>query len=185
MMLAPAAHASDDDDSPEHEEVRAKPSDRTWYGYQTLLVDAALIGLFASAPAWARFDGAGAILILDAATFAFASPVIHTVHGNGEASAISVGLHAGLPFSGMWIGFVVGMSLPCSCGLDAWFCFCGLSNAGEGAFAGSLVGGALATVIDAAFLAWERHKPKPWSLSWSVAPYAVRGGGGVGASCTF
>ncbi len=177
--------AEDSTDEPTETHEVKRSSSHAWYGYQTLLVDAVFIGVFASTWAWPRFDAATSLLVLDIVAFDAAAPLIHALHGNNEGAAVSIALRLLLPLSLMPLGVVIGLASPCSCGASDWLCLCGLSNAAVGGYVGTLVGGGLAAILDASFLAWEPRSPKAASVSWSVSPFALRGGAGLGAGCTF
>jgi hypothetical protein len=177
LMMSHTALA-DDDAQDSHE-------GREWYGWQTLLADSALISAWATYPNWSGFTGDGALLFLDMMAYVAVSPVIHSVHDNVRAD--SVGIRIAMPFVGALLGLGVGATIRCSCGPDAFLCFCGLDNAMWGLFYGSVAGAGLASIVDAVAFSWARRKPSDahTTTSWTIAPFGLRSGGGLSASCVF
>jgi len=175
-LLAAGAVRADEDDA----SIYRKP--RAWYGYETLLADAAFIGLFATVPAW-QFDGraGGVLLTFDAIGFASVAPILHSLNGNGDGGGIALALNVGLPFAGMWTGIGFASMLDCK----GWLC--GLTNMGWGAYAGILSGAGLAAIIDASVLAWKKpshHDDHPCT-TFALTPITLPSGAGLSVAGTF
>ena len=192
LALAPHARAAppaepDDLDElyaeahPQPRHAFASPRLGKWYGWQILLADVSFIGIFATVPAWGNVsEGGGVALALDLVCFLGAAPAIHGAHGDGDAGGIALLVDLAFTSVGALAGFGAGEATPCS-GL-----FCHLSGDGWGAYAGTLAGASLAAIIDAAVLAWEKPEPRASSsVSWTVAPFALRGGAGLGVRASF
>jgi len=169
LSLACAPARADDDHPPRRE----------WFGYQTLFADTLLITTWATYPKWPGFDLDGVVLFLDVAAYMVVSPVIHMVH-ESEYGGLAFGLRLGLPALGTLVGLTLGASTPCQ-GL-----LCGLSNAANVAFGGMIAGAVIASLVDGVALAWKPREPKETRVgSWSVAPFGLRGGGGLSAGRAF
>jgi hypothetical protein len=104
---------------------------RTWYGWQILLADAALIG-------GAMVAGDEALDMLLPA-LALSGPTIHILNGHPGRAAGSLGMRVGLP---------IGTGLLLSAGCTGWDCLATFAG-------GFLIGGATAEVID---VAWSRSE---------------------------
>ena len=97
-----------------------------WYGWQTLLADAAGIGAsIGCAQMLANTDGELACVT----PFLLASPAVHMAHGNPGRSAISFAVNLVLPVGGAAIGAAMA-----DCGKDEFLC--GLSETGLGLLVG-------------------------------------------------
>jgi hypothetical protein len=156
----------------------AAPAARfSWYGYQTLAVDAAVVALASTA-----IQGNSAPpAFLAAVGYAFGAPTVHALHRRPLAAAGSFALRVFLPPIGMAIGAAV---TDCRM-LAAYDEHCDFGEQ----LVGFVVGMAAAAVIDAAAIAWERkaapapdHSPPPAaapsSSMLSLAPFPMRDGGG-------
>jgi hypothetical protein len=153
----------------------------TSYGEQTLLADGAsgallMAGILAhdSPTANLALGGSGV------AGYAFATPILHAVHGRWDSAGISLGLRAiGVPLGGLLGGLAGvlacsdhGQLVPSGC-----FAYGGQIGAGMSA--------ALISVVDAVFLAREAQRvgppprvaPKP---SFRVTPSVDAAGRGAG-----
>src|SRR4051812_31855654 len=143
--------------------VPLKPK-TSWYGWQTLLSDAATIGL--GALAYAADDakyassspqnyelGANVLFAAGVATYALGAPAVHWAHGNGRKGLASLGLRVGLPLGGFLAGMLIGSA---TCGNDDnEFVSCPVVL-GALAFLGGMVA---APVVDAAVIAREPVAP--------------------------
>lgn len=67
-----------------------------WYGYQTLLPDAAAIGLFYAAT---RAHSPKTLLIASATTYLTGAPLVHFANGEWEKGAVSFALRIGVPLA--------------------------------------------------------------------------------------
>ena len=192
LALAPRARAAppaEPDDlnelyaeaHPQPRRTFASPRLGTWYGWQILLADLSFIGIFATVPAWGNIgEGGGVAIAFDIGAYLAVAPAIHGAHGDDGGGALSLALHAVLPLFTMLAGIGIGASTHCD-GL-----FCGLSSAAWGAYGGIIVGASFAMIIDAAALAWEKPDPhSSSSVAWSIAPFALRGGAGIGLGGSF
>jgi hypothetical protein len=187
FVLAFAGHAAAEPvhvDDP-FEDLYPKPSHETakplgrWYGWQILAVDAGLLAVWATWPAW-KFDGT-ALLAVDAIAFNLAAPIVHGAHGRGPAAGGSVLLHMAAPLVGALAGAVGDAASALCLGRVA----CSAATPGMDAWAGALAGAGFATLIDAAALAWEDKKSESDAVSWSVGPRMARGGGMLTVSVFF
>jgi len=146
IALAPAP-------TPNHEQEKTTP----WYGYQTLLVDAASVGLFVAGSA---FDAPVAWVPATAGVF-LGGPAVHFARGRVETGFVSLGLRLGLPVLGGTIGYFVFVE-------SYWGPESGVGVLGAGIGAavvivgGGLIGLASASVLDAAWLARENGLDTSW-----------------------
>ncbi len=101
---------------------------RQWYGWQTLLVDAAAVG-FVVVGLRTQSTPVGYTGVL---TYLFGGPVVHAAHGRGGATLGSLALRLGVPLATGWIltggsedrasdapGFGVSVGVPLAIALDA------------------------------------------------------------------
>ena len=157
----------------------------SWYGWEILLLDGALIGTFASYPAWPGFSGDGIFPVLAGSFFPFAGAAVHEAHDDAAATGVSIGIRFGAVSGAALIGYTIRASMPCSCASEL-FCVCGLSNGVWGMFDGALVGAGVASILDAFLLAHGGRVSKSGSsVSWTVAPIALPRGGGLGVAGAF
>jgi hypothetical protein len=121
-----------------------KPVEPTWYGWQTLLFDAAAIGVVAGSIA-TRDDTATQLGgALGGAAFVIAPPAVHAAHKNKPAIVKSVLLRLSAPVLGTLLGFLIGGAARSSDESDA---------PAIGAGVGAGVGVLFASVYDGAVLA--------------------------------
>jgi hypothetical protein len=135
-------------------ELDAEPAERrVWYGWQTLLVDAASFALPLGAAA-ASVDGgqAGNAFALG---YMLGGPVVHFAHGNVGRGFGSLGLRVGVPLAGA----VAGAAVTSRSGCD----YCAFGGAIVGGIA--VIGGAIA--LDASLLAYDRE---PRTVSVALVP---------------
>ena len=136
----------------------------TWYGWQTLTLDALSIGTVLATQGDATVGFVG---------YLAGPPIIHAIHGNVGKGAASVGLRLGLPV----VGGGIGLSFASCNGPYGW---CRLEAFGLGFLGG--MGAAVA--IDSAALAYERRPQRP--LPRVLPNFAlVRGGAVATASGSF
>ncbi len=151
-----------------------------WYGYETLLVDGAGLGLAAGTLA-----GGIPLGVAGLATYVLGGPIVHAVHGHGGKVGIDLAVRLGAPAVGMGIGAAIGCAtFSCSKGDFAGFGAFILGGVGAG------VGALTAIVIDAAVLANEPAAPakaKPWNGKATFTPQvsALPGGGAIGVGGAF
>jgi hypothetical protein len=130
---------------------RSRRPRETWYGWQTLLLDGASIGLMLT-----KSDATGWGVV----GYFFAPSIVHFAHRNVGNGFASIGLRIGLPFVGILLGSMASS------------CFNGDSNLAcdlDAATAGLLLGMAGAITIDAAALAYEQ-RPRRRSAGVTVSP---------------
>lgn len=161
-----------------------KPSthtEKTWYGWQNLVVDAASITVLAIGVA--NWNGGSGLRVAGGLGYVFGSPTVHWIHGNIGPGFGSLGMRVLLPTIGLVIGLVVGAI---SAAGDQ-----GSSSNEEplatGMAAGFFIGVAIPVVLDAAVLGWEKNEvpntaraPKPPSLSMRPILTPTAGGGAFG-----
>ena len=155
------------------------PIRRHWYGWQTLLVDAATVALAATVGTVDSGDRqvenviAGMVLV----PYALGGPVVHAAHGQWGRAGASLGLRLGAPTVGALGGYLVGSA---SCARpDTSDVPC----AAVGAGLGLLAGGAAAIILDAAVLAYEPEAAP--NLALVPVIIADRDRWGAGLSGTF
>jgi hypothetical protein len=144
-----------------------------WYGWQTLLVDAASFSLMAA--------GAGndnsPLLYAGVGGYALGGPAVHIANGESGRAALSLGVRIVLPAIGAAIGYA-SYRQPSK---PDWFDF----GPGFDAAIFGVVGGLAACVIDAAAIAHHRvaaDPPPPPQSGVSVTPsVAVEPHGGARA----
>lgn len=120
-----------------------------WYGYQTLLVDAASLGLMIGGAAMAarsRSDTGGYVALTGAAGYVLGAPIVHWTHGRIGPGFGSLGLRVGMPLGGMFWGALIGAAMDSHHN----------DSVGAGAAIGFLGGMAGAILFDAALLAYEK-----------------------------
>lgn len=146
-----------------------EPQWRTqWYGWQTLLADAAATTVLLLPTKGSASDVSGAI---GAGLFVLGAPALHLLHGRGVVALGDAGLRLVLPLIGALVGAAVA------------------TNSFEGPIDGLLVGMGCASVIDAALLAYARVRVEPDAVARGphLRPVlGLRSGGGVaGVGLTF
>jgi len=163
-------------------EPSAPTMETSWYGYQTLFVDAASLGVLVVGVA-ASNDALGALGI---AGYALGGPSIHAAHKRSGAVAGSLALRLGLPLAAGGIGYAAASAHKCETDSDGngcdWAGLAGIVTVGFSVFIGMTV----ASIVDAAALAHESIPASPATkptLGFAVAP--TRGGATLGASGTF
>jgi len=180
---APAASAPtlvERETAPKKRRVETEEAPREWYGYQTLLVDVAGIGMGVGAA-----GGGYPLAIAGLATYVVGGPIVHAAHGHGGKVGLDLGIRLGAPTAGAF----TGAGLACAAG------GCRGTYGALGAVAGGLLGigiGAItAIVIDAAVIAREPAERREEVAKWDGKPIvrpevtSLPGGGAVGVGGAF
>jgi hypothetical protein len=169
--------------APAEREPQLQPLRRAqiWYGWQTLFVDGAGIGMAIAGLA----TGSTPVNTAGAVTYLFGPPIVHWVHGHGGKGVIDLGLRFLLPLVGFGVGALFGLTA-------------GKNSEGvyDGAAVGGLIVGTLgvgaAVTIDAALVAYDtRLEESDPSASKRPGIFALprlelrQGGVTLGASGTF
>ncbi|HUS29101.1 MAG TPA: hypothetical protein VMZ53_11340 [Kofleriaceae bacterium] len=119
--------------------------------------------------------------------YMFAAPVVHIAHGRGVTALQSLGLRAGLPLLGAYVGYNVGpddaICVESVSGYDGpSHSSCGGDGSLVGMILGGMAGGVTAMVLDAKYLAKYEKRTAP---TWSASIKPARGGLSLGVSGTF
>jgi hypothetical protein len=122
-----------------------EPVRPAWYGWQTLLLDVASIGLVAGSIATRDETATQLGGTLGGAAFVIAPPAVHAAHKNKPAIIRSVLMRLGAPVLGVLAGFLIGGAVRSSDESDA---------PAIGAAIGAGTGAIFASVFDAAV--WAR-----------------------------
>jgi hypothetical protein len=120
-----------------------QPSERVWYGWQTLAADGASLALFTLAFADAKSPASSSLAVGGLVAYIIGGPIVHAHHGHGGKTVGSLAFRLGLPLGGALLGAAIGQ--PCRGELGC---------VGQGAL-GAAIGIAGAVAIDAALLANE------------------------------
>jgi hypothetical protein len=152
----------------EREALLRSRAHETWYGWQTLSVDAVAIGtlLLGAAivttrpPSPTPIQGTRpvAFAAVSMGLFVAGPPVVHLAHGKLVRGLASVGLRLVLPLAGFAIGYLASGPLRSGAG----------STLTDGAV-GGVLGGAGAMAADAAVLGWDRWYGGQWMPSALLA----------------
>lgn len=139
-------HPYDDDD----DDVPAVGPRRTWYGWQTLIVDGASLSSVLLGASLERSSGSGGGALVGAGLlgYEFGPGIVHFVHRNPGRGFASFGVRLGMPLAGAFLG----ASLFSNC--DGYQC------EGDGAGAGFLLGMVGAIAIDAAVFAYDDQRSR-------------------------
>lgn len=129
--------------------------EETWYGYQTITVDALSLGLLVAGTA----SRSGSLALGGYLGFLLGTPIVHMVHGNIGAGFGSMGLRFLVPLIGMGVGAVAGLIIGGTGGsgdLDSF------GRGANGAISGLVIGGLIGTggciLIDAAGFAYTKER---------------------------
>jgi hypothetical protein len=134
-------------EQPEYEKV--------WYGYQTLIADAASATLFAGG----LFSKSGGATLGGYLGFVLATPIVHMVHGNIGPGFGSIGLRLLMPVIGIGVGAIAGVIIGGTSGSGSFDRFAdGANGAVNGAVIGGLIGAAGCVLIDAAGFAYSKER---------------------------
>jgi len=135
--------------------VQARPASSTWYGWQTLAVDTAGLGLMTLA--YSKSGNGSSIGTEEAALaaglglYVVGAPAVHALHGRTKPALIDFAIRLGAPVVVGLIGAGIGGATEGSCSGQA---FCGIAPLAFGAI-GMLAGGVGAIALDAALLSHE------------------------------
>jgi hypothetical protein len=154
------------DDAPTH--VKGRP--HRWYGWQTLLVDTASIGLLVAG----AVSESSALETTGFGMYVFGGPVVHGFHGRADMVLLDGGVRFGAPALLGSTGYILESS---NCGS----LFCGFAGLGAGIVAGMVT----AITLDAAVLAREPSPVKPGSAAITgIAPMVDVRSGTTGLAVT-
>lgn len=158
---------------------------RRWYGWQTLALDGAAIGLaFGGARVADEHAGLGIALGGSGVLlYALSAPTIHWVHRRPFAAGTSLALRVALPLvsTGVLIGADAGRCARSGEPEHAHFC----ERMDDAVLVAATLSALAASAFDAAVLGWEpTPKPPPLSLSPMLA-WDGRGGGLAGLGGSF
>jgi hypothetical protein len=156
-------------------------TETTWYGWQTLALDATAIALWGAAAAFddARYASpsystygelSDAAIAAGFVVYLLGPPLLHLGHGNGEKVATSLLLRLGLPIAGALVGGAVGRAALGSGG-DA-----DVPYPLAAGIVGFVAGGIAAMAIDAAVVA---RKPVACRSAPAIQPVVVPLAGGA------
>jgi hypothetical protein len=157
------------------------PAKRRWYGWETLSLDAAAMGLGVMSYSTFEGKGSGGALLGSGAlsTYAFGAPAVHLLRDQPSKAMVSLGLRVGLPV--MAVGIVtLGKGERC---VEPDEARCQAYR--ERLFVAGAVSAALVSLIDGAVLAWQ-PAPKPERLALTpLAGWDGDRGGLAGVAGTF
>lgn len=170
----------------------ATHTEKTWYGWQNLIVDAASITVLAIGVGQGT-DGSG-LRVAGGLGYVFGSPIVHWVHGNIGPGFGSLGMRVLLPPIGLVVGIIVGAIAGASDRNNS--IEDASSSIATGAVAGFFIGVAIPVALDAAVLGWEKNEvpntsriptmPKTPALTMRPILRPTAGGGGfAGLGGTF
>jgi hypothetical protein len=146
----------DDDD-----ELPALVPRRTWYGWQTLLVDGvALSAVLLGAGLDRAGNDGGVVTAFGLLGYELGPGIVHFVHRNPGRGFASFGVRLGMPLAGAFLG----ASFSSNC--DGYRC------EEDGAAAGFLLGMAGAIAIDAAVFAYDDRRPRAQRAALGLVPLA-------------
>jgi hypothetical protein len=152
----------------------------SWYGWQTLLSDASMTGLFivgatlddakyTSGSYQTYQDLSNVSVAIGLATYVLGAPAVHLLHDQKQEAAASFALRLGLPLAGGLAGGLIGNASCGRGGEDEFPC------AFVGGILGIFAGAGTAILIDAVVLARE---PAGRSAERRVQPVFVPASGG-------
>lgn len=156
---------------PVPESPRPAPGPTSWYGYQPMAFDVVAGGMAVMSAKTENVPLAfGAV-----ATYAFAAPLVHLVHGSGARFAGDLGMRLGGPLVGAVTGGGIG-----ALGGDVY-------GAALGALGGLAVGATAAMIVDYAVLSKEPKREEPWDGKLHATPTvaATKDGASVGVGGAF
>lgn len=168
LAFSSAASATDAPEAPATSQATPKEEEgsrKEWYGYQTLLVDAAAGASFAFAGAAEKVQFApavqGAWVVLGLSSYAVVSPLVHVLNHEPGRGIGSLAIRLAMPAMSSFVGFAASSGCNPS---HTPFNFCRL----EGWAIGMGVGMLAASIVDASALAW-KSAPKPIEKT-SISP---------------
>jgi hypothetical protein len=172
LLLAFPACAADG--APPKEETH-----RIWYGWQTLLLDGALVGTYAGIAA-AHTGDSSAYQLAPLLAMPLAGPVVHLAHDRPATAALSLGIRLGAPLALAVPAYLLTAPACDKPGSD--WCGLGVLAVTLGA---AMVGELIAVVIDAAALGWKEVPAAPKALRVTPTASVGHGGGSVGLAGSF
>jgi hypothetical protein len=163
-----------------------------WYGWQTLAMDAAWVGLLGIAvtaiavdPAFNDEGAPNAVAIIAMVpavpTYLFGAPIVHAAHGHWDRAGASLALRIGAPIVLGYLGSGLGTLTCPGKASDTSNYHCVNGATGAGAIAGLVA----AISLDAALLARERVPNRPSAGGWSPTVSLNRSGFSVGLGSEF
>jgi hypothetical protein len=132
----------------------------TWYGWQTLIVDAASLGALFAAPA-AGYPWTARLRPLGAGAYLIGGPIVHVAHGRWGRALASLSLRTGLPIVAALGGAGLGRA-------DR-----GDFLSKDGFFVGLGAGLVGAAALDALFFASPDGRPTPWATGHGLRPVTI------------
>jgi hypothetical protein len=142
-------HPYDDDEDDDPTELAPR---RTWYGWQTLVVDGAALSALLAGAAVNRGASSGSegsvVAVVGLLTYELGPGIVHFVHRNPGRGFASFGVRLGMPLTGAFLG----ASFSSNC--DSYRC------EDDGAAAGALLGMVGAIAIDAAVFAYDDRRSR-------------------------
>jgi hypothetical protein len=166
--------------APKKRRAEGEEAPREWYGYQTLVVDLAGIGMGVGAA-----GGGYPLAIAGLATYVVGGPIVHAAHGHGGKVGLDLGIRLGAPAAGALTGALIACAGG-SCGYELG-ALVALAGGGFGAGIGAIT----AIVIDAAVIAREPAERREEVAKWDGKPIvrpevtSLPGGGAVGIGGAF
>jgi hypothetical protein len=151
------------------QDALSPPSDsvktvRRWYGWQTLTLDGAALGVAVGGSAFVDRD---VPIVAGLGTYALGAPIVHVAHGEPWRAAGSFGLRVGLP---LLVGDIVARADSTRCpGRDEYEDFECQDQLGKMA-AGALVSMLVASAVDAALLAYKTEPVREHARSMNFTP---------------
>lgn len=147
-----------------------------WYGWQTLISDAASLSLFIAAAKTDDLDTRGGLVTASVGTFALGPPIIHLMHGQPLRSLGSFALRVGPPIAAVAL-FADGMD----------------GNHSDGVAHLEIVSGILiatlfvptAIVLDSAALAYKEVPPPNQAVRFAPTIVPIQSGSLVGVQGIF
>ncbi len=172
--------------------VSQSDTQERWYGWQTLAMDAAWVGLLGIAvtaiavdPSFSDEGPTNAVAMVAGVTavptYLFGAPIVHAAHGHCDRAGASLALRIGAPIALAYLGSGLG-TLACpgkASDTSNYHCVNGATGAG------ALAGLVAAISVDAALLAREKVPRHPSATGWSPTVSLNRGGFSVGLAAEF
>lgn len=173
---ATAIDPSDLPDPPEH------VSRTTWYGWETLLLDAGSLAMIVGGSS----NNQSVLAAAGVGAYALGPPIVHAVRGHGEKAAVDIAVRLLAPTVLAFTGYAIGVATSPPCTPQEFICIPGAG----GFVAGGLLGYAGAVVFDAAFLASDRAPARhdasaPAAVHWAPTVAVTQQGGSVGVGGVF
>lgn len=162
------------------------PLTKRWYGWQTLSLDAAALGL--GVVSFAAHDGEGTASALlgsgALSTYAFGAPAVHLLRGNEGKALTSLGLRVGVPLLAAGIATIGRDEAKCS-GASPEFDPSACQPQQTRMMVVTALSALAVSLVDGAFIAWQ---PPPKVKALTISPLLAWNGeksGMAGLSGTF